>query len=184
MGLIGKLLSFTRNTKNRGAHVTDVKINRGGETNNLTTEHFQDPGVESSPLVGDYIAATSVVGSGRYAALGYVDPKNPPLSKPGEVRVYARGSDGDPVASVWVKNDGSIEITSSNCSVKLQQNGAIRSENASGFFELDGSGNFSTSGNIVSQGSISADSIKTGGKELAGHDHLAGDPPGNTGPNL
>ncbi len=108
MGLIAKLLSFVR-TKADGAHVSDVKIDPGGEAN-LTAQHFACPGDDSHPLPGDYVASSPSTGSGTEQITGYIDPANAGQAGPGEKRIYSRDSSGTVVAVVWLRDDGTIEI--------------------------------------------------------------------------
>ena len=49
MGLIAKLLSFTRVTRNN-AKISDVKVNPGGGPN-ITVEHYATPGDDSFLLI-------------------------------------------------------------------------------------------------------------------------------------
>lgn len=166
MGLIGRLLSFNQLTRG-GAYVSDVKLDPGGGAN-LTGEHFGPAGDDSHPLAGDYVQAVRVTQSGRVSVLGYLDPENAPKAEAGEKRIYSRDTDGIPAAELWLKNDGSILLTNP----------------AGGVIQLQADGVIVLNGVTIDlTGSISAPSIVANGKELAGHDHLAGIPPGNTGPN-
>lgn len=174
-GLIAKLLSFTRVTKN-GAKVSDVKVDRSGG-DNATPEHFSSPGDDSFPITTDYVALMPVGSGSRFVTVGYVDPINEPKGTEGDKRIYARDpSDGSVVAEVWLKSDGSITGENGNGSFALQ---------ADGKFVVNGV-EIDTMGNITSPTSISAPSVVANGKELAGHNHniLSGSSaPGPTGVN-
>lgn len=211
MGRIAKLLSFVRLTRN-GAKVNDVKVDPGGGPN-ITAEHFAAAGDDSHPIPGDYVALNTDSGSGRESAIGYLDPLNEPKAQPGDKRIYARYEDGVVIVEVWLKNTGEATIINANGSVTLRPDGgtvtttpkstfdaaadgSIKGVNGSGSFELAAGGDFlvngvtiDSSGNITSPATITgpnvvgSTSVKAAGKELAGHLHLAGTPPGNTGPN-
>lgn len=211
MGRIAKLLSFVRVTRN-GAKLSDVKVDPGGGPN-VTAEHFAAAGDDSNPLPGDYVALNADSGSGRESAIGYLDPLNEPKALPGDKRIYARDEDGVVIVEVWLKNTGEATIVNENGSVTLRPDGSvitttpestfdakadgsIKGANADGAFELAVGGDFlvngvtiDTNGNITSPATITGTnvagttSVKAGGKELAGHVHPAGTPPGTTGPN-
>jgi len=211
MGRIAKLLSFLRTSRNE-AKISDVKVDPGGGPN-ITAEHFAAAGDDSHPLPGDYVALNTDSGSGRESAIGYLDPLNEPKAQPGDKRIYARDEDGVVIVEIWLKNTGEATVLNENGSITLQPDGgaitttpestfdakadgSIKGDNGSGSFELAAGGDFlvngvtiDTSGNITSPATITGDtiagstSVKAAGKELAGHLHLAGTPPGNTGPN-
>lgn len=210
MGRLAKLLSFVRVERN-GAKLSDVKVDPGGGPN-VTAEHFAPIGEDAHPLPGDYVVTNDVRGTGREAVTGYVDPKNGSKAQPGDKRIYARDGYGAVVVEIWLKNTGEATVINANGSVTLRPDGgtitttpestfdaaadgSIKGDNGSGSFELAAGGDFlvngvtiDTSGNITSPATVSstaveAPSVKADGKELAGHVHLAGTPPGNTGPN-
>lgn len=167
MGLIGKLLSFARANRN-STHVSDAQIDSGGGSN-LTAEHFAPPGDDSFPLKGDYAVGQSVQQTGRVATVGYIDSVNEPKASEGEKRIYARDAvSGAVIVEVWLKNDGSVSGANSN-----------------GSFELEAGGDFVVNGVTISAGGVVTipSSLNLGGKELAGHVHAAGEPPGDTGAN-
>lgn len=218
MGLISKVLSYTRIADRFGAKVSDVKHDPGGGANE-TGEHFQAANQDAVPLPGDYLLTVSVQRTGGEVAVGFIDPKQEQTADPGEFRVYARDGDGAQIVQLHLKKDGTAVINNENGSITLKPDGeiesrndtaihvirpsgAIRGSNPSGFFELqddgtvningatiDPAGNIDTPTNITSGGTVSAptvagsSSVTAAGKELAGHIHPAGTPPGNTGPN-
>lgn len=188
MGLIARILSFVRVVRN-GAQVSDVKSDPGGGPN-FTAEHFAPPGDDSHPLTTDYVYAAKTPQSGKYAAVGYVDPLNAPKAQEGEKRIYARDSSGAVVIEVWLKNDGAATIVNENGSVTLNADGSILGQNGAGSFELQAGGDFVVNGvTIASDGSVTIPSSLTlNGKEIAEHTHSqASDSGGNTeqdtGPN-
>lgn len=213
MGRIARLLSFVRLTK-YDAKVSDVKVNPGGGPN-ITAEHFSDAGDDAYPLMTDYVALNTDVGSGRETAIGYLDPLNEAKAQPGDKRIYGRNAESGVVSvEVWLKNDGTAIVSNDSGSVTLypdggtiintplstfdvSTNGSIRGNNDNGSFELNVGGDFlvngvtiDTNGNIISPAKITGNiisgntSLQVSGKEMAGHLHPAGTPPGNTGPNI
>lgn len=181
MGLIAKLLSFTRVVRNN-AKISDVKVDPGGGPN-ITAENFAPIGDDSHPLPGDYVVTDKVVGSGREAIVGYIDPLSEPKALPGDKRIYARDENGVVIVEVWLKNTGEATILNENGSATLRPDGgaitttpnstfdakadgSIKGDNGSGSFELEAGGDFlvngvtiDTSGNISTAGSLNADSI-------------------------
>lgn len=189
MGRIARLLSFVRSAIN-GTKNSDVKADPGGNAN-ITAQHFEDAGSDSYPLPEDYAAMMPLISTGRYAAVGYVDPKNGQKSQPGEKRLYSRDADGAEIAQVWLKNNGDVLVSNSQMTFETKIDGSIKGSNGGGSFELTTSGDFiingatiDTAGNITSPSSVSAPSIQAAGKELAGHVHFVPSTPSNSGPNL
>ena len=88
----------------------DVKVGLGND-NNVTAKHFNAPGDDSHPLPEDYCALSPSTGTGRQAAVGYIDYSNKSKAAPGEKRTYARNASGEVVCEMWMKNDGSINVS-------------------------------------------------------------------------
>ena len=179
---IAKLLSFTRVIRNE-ANVSDVKIDLGGK-DNITAEHFSDPGDDSFPLSDDYVLAVDVPRSGGKVAAGYVDPVNTPKALEGDKRIYGRDKDsGVSVNEAWLKNDGSILVSNGNGSVLLKADGgsiattpqstfdcaadgSIKGDNGAGSFELELGGDFvvngvsiDPTGNITTPATVNAANV-------------------------
>jgi hypothetical protein len=126
------------------------------------------------------VSIIPVKSNGRNIASGYLDSKNTPKALPGDKRIYARNSSGDVVVELWLKNEGSAILTNNSGTLTLESDGKF---NINGVI-IDTSGNITTSsGTITAQKIIGTSSVEAASKELAGHTHPAGDPPGNTGPN-
>lgn len=194
MGRIARLLSFVRAAIN-GTRNSDVKADPGGSAN-VTAQHFQPVGDDSHPLPDDYVAMLPLISTGRYGAVGYVDPKNEQKAQAGEKRLYARNDSGDEVVQIWLKNTGDVLISNDNATFEIKIDGSIKGANSNGSYELQASGDFvvngatiDTSGNITSPGTVSAvtvsgsSSVQAAGKELAGHIHFVPSAPGNSNPN-
>jgi hypothetical protein len=86
--------------------------------------------------------------------------------------IRLRNKDGDKF--IWLKNDGSAEITVDTLTINGE---VIHNGNTTQ------TGDNSVTGSVSATVSVSAPSIQADSKELAGHVHPAGTPPGNTGPN-
>jgi len=174
VGMMGRVLSFTR-TLFGDANASDVVIDMGGGKV-VTAPHFATPGDDSHPLPSDYSIISRNAQTGGYVVVGYIDPVNAGIAGLGDKRTYARDSDGNIIASIWQKNDGTI-----------------RAENASGYFELESGGDcvlngvrIDTTGLITTPTGIVTPSAEVNGKELDAHDHditSGSSAPGPTGPN-
>lgn len=212
MGLIAKLLSFTR-VDVEGTPTSDAKVDPGSGAT-LTAKHLSAPGDDAHPLDGDYVFVESDRRTGGVSAVGYVDPINEPTSKPGEKIIYSRDPDsGETIAWASLFNDGTVLVGNENgtfeitpegefshvndgVSVRAKVNGAFDVVNDVGYFKLLENGTFEVNGvtidaqsrivtpESVEAGSIIASSIIGGGKELVEHVHKAANPPSDTGPNL
>lgn len=184
MGRIAQILSVTKRLVN-GVNKSDVKINPDGGSN-ITVPHFSTPGDDSVPLTTDTVVTTEVQGTGNEAAVGYIDPLNTPKSGPGEKRIYSRDASGAEVAEVWLKDDGTIEISNQGGSVKINPDGSIEIIAPTTVDIVAPTINLT--GSVIVTGTLAATSIATtgdvvaGGKSLITHIHTAGTPPGNTGP--
>ena len=104
MGLIGSFLELIRTTDG-DANVTEVKVDLGGD-DLLTAQHYQPSGVDSHPLPDDYILLTPGPEAGTYLIAGFIDGKNAGVSRPGDLRLYVRNSNGTVQGELHLTNDG------------------------------------------------------------------------------
>jgi hypothetical protein len=141
--MIGLVDQFERDVED-GGHVVNVQVDFGGG-NKATTELFQSAGVDAPPLPDD--AAICVDGDGSDACVGFADTKNEGKALGGELRFYARDENGVPVSEVWLKRDGSAELTGIKCGWKIVGG-------SDGTITLNGA-TIDTSGNLVVPGDAS-----------------------------
>lgn len=212
MGRIARLLSFVRLTRN-DAKVSDVKVNPGGGPNITAEHFADagddaHPLITDYVALNTDSGSGRETAIGYLDPLN--EPKAQPGDKRIYGRDAESGA---VVVEVWLKNDGTAIVSNDNGSVTLRPDGgtitetpestfdaaadgSIKGDNGNGSFELAAGGDFlvngvtiDTSGNITSPATITAPnvvgstSVVAAGKELAGHLHPAGSPPGNTGPN-
>ncbi|MBT56161.1 MAG: hypothetical protein CMF72_22520 [Mameliella sp.] len=193
MGLIAKVLSYTRIADRFGAKVSDVKHDPGGGANE-TGEHFQAANQDAVPLPGDYLLTVSVQRTGGEVVVGFIDPKQEQTAQPGEYRAYARDADGAQVVQIHLKQDGTAVINNAEATVEMKPSGEVSTQNASGFYKLLASGvvdingfTINTDGSAESPVSVTAptvdgtSSVQAAGKELVDHTH-AGSPTAPSGP--
>ena len=175
MGLISKLLSYTRIGDRNGAKVSDVKHDPGGGANQ-TGEHFQAANEDSVPLPGDYLLTVSVQRTGGQVVVGFIDPKQEQTAEPGEHRQYARNADGDQVVQLHLKKDGAAELSNAEGSVVLNADGSIvlTTPNGANTLAADGSVAFSNGASITTAGDV----LTAAGISLDTHVHV-----GNLGAN-
>jgi len=181
MGLIAKILSFTRTVRN-SANVSDVKIDPGGGPN-TTADHFGPAGDDSFPLKTDYAVTVPIPGSGREAVVGYVDPVNVPVAAEGDKRIYARDpATGAVVVEIWLQNDGMAVMENAAASFTIALDGSITGLNGGGgYFELQAGGDFVVNGATIT---ASGDFVDSAGKTLRTHTHPQGnDSDGDTQQN-
>ena len=145
MGLITRVLSFIR-----GESFSESRVDPGGG-DAFRADHFSSCGDDAQPISGDYAATVSVQRTGGQVAVGYVDIGNARKARPGEKRSYARAAGGNQVSEIWLRNDGTVMITS-NSDVNI--NGVT----------------------ISSTGVVTVpESLIVKGDEVADHNHAAGD---------
>lgn len=181
MGLIGRVIEF-------GKRIARFDVGGGEE---LTARQFLAAGEDSQPLPTDRVALLRIPGAKRMIAVGYWDMNlGDGLALAGERRLYARDANGEPVCQLWLRNDGSVLIDNEMVAFELKPDGSASLANDPGSLALAPDGTFTINGaEIAPDGTISspvavvAPSVEAAGKELAGHLHPAGTPPGNTGPN-
>ena len=161
---------------------------------------YVDPKNESKAQPGDklvYSREPSEDGAGRIITEQWLKNEGTIITNAykligADIKLISRivqSPDGFVSNEVFDEND-TLKVTT-----RISSDGSATTFNENGSFELAAGGDFlvngvtiDTSGNItspatVSSAAVEAPSVKAGGKELAGHDHPAGTPPGNTGPN-
>jgi len=167
-------------------------------------EHLQPLGDDSKPLSQDDGWSDRTNQSGGDVYFGAFDYENK-IAEPGEKRMYARNSEGNPVNQVYLKKDGTIIIANDSYSKTINPDGSFvetngiysKSVSADGSFtETNGaytktvatSGEVNINGFIIdpngaasSPVSVTAptidgtNSLKVAGKEQRGHKHKVGD---------
>jgi len=178
MGRIVIVENFARVLRD-GNRISDVIVDSGGGES-VTAEHYSAAGDDAHPLTTDYAVTVRTQRTGGNAVVGYADVLNTPKALVGDKRIYSRDSNGVSIADVWLKADGSISLVNANGSIVLGADGVVTINGVV----------FSTSGDVTAPGTITApslvgsSSVVASGKELVAHLHLAGVPPGNTGPNV
>lgn len=149
MGRIGRVISYdveSRNDVQVGIVLVDMG---GGENKNL--DFYSACGDDSPPLPGDFVAMLSQPGTGRFVATSYIDKNNQHQSNIGEKRIYARDIGNQQlVCQIYMQNDGTIQLTNSNGSVSIAQNGSV---NINGVV-IDSSGNINLNNGVISNSSL------------------------------
>lgn len=135
-------------------------VDMGGDSN-LTAELMQPAGDDSIPLPGDTAILVEIVGSGSMGAVAFTDAKNESKAQDGERRTFARDADGNMVAEIWAKRDGTIKISSLASGSKINLNGV----------EIDQDGNITVPGGVTAKGEVTAQS-QTAPVKLSMHTHL------------
>jgi len=160
MSRIGEVLSTERVVED-GAYGVDVKFDPGGGAN-ATAPHFADPGDDSLPLPGDFLALEDSVGAGAEQATGYADTRNAGKARPGEKRIYARDASGAVVVDLWLQRDGSIVISNGAGSFTMKKTGAV---------EINGVV-IGVDGSISAKGEVTANASTPLPIKLSAHTHL------------
>jgi hypothetical protein len=108
VGALGRVLQAIKETK-RDVTVRVIKATmRAGE--NVLAELFGPAGDDSPPLPDDMGFFSDNSQTGGRSCLGSIDQVNEPEAAPGERRLYARDSNGNPIVVVWLKGDGTLEL--------------------------------------------------------------------------
>lgn len=159
---VAEVLGFERVTTD-GVTAEEVRVDPG-DSDAARAEHWAPPGDDSAPLNGDFAQLVeSEFGSGGEAAVGYGD-QTTKMAGQGEKRIYARSQDGAVVAAIWLKSDGTIEITNSGAKS----------------FEMAPNGDVTIRGNLLVEGEVTAKSATPGtAVKLSTHVHPS--PVGPTG---
>lgn len=200
MARISWVKSFFR-TEREGVKVTDVKVDPGAGAN-VTPHHYAGPGDDSAPLPSDRVVIVRDLRTGVEVAVGYLDPKSPQKAVPGEFRGQARNAAGDEVAQIWLKKTGeailsnalgsavlgaagSFLFTMPLSTLAMPADGSFLFTGPAGTFGMDAAGLFNANGVTIDAADVMDVplSLFVDSKELADHDHKAGTPPGDTGPN-
>jgi len=139
VAVIGRVKKFLRSVRN-GEFFPDVENDTGGSYN-VTSKLFQGAGDDSAPLPDDLSVSVDTQKSGNLGAVGFIDPVNQGVSSPGEVRRYARSSDGVVVSQLYQQNDGKITLENDQGHIFISSDGQITSENEGVSFTLFPTGN-------------------------------------------
>jgi hypothetical protein len=149
MSGIAIVLSFERKNDEDG-HGINVNLDPGGEP--FTADHFGVPGIDAPPMRDDSAALVESHGAGQEQAVGYEDTKNAGQAQAGEIRIYARDANGAPMCTVFIRNDGRIQMSNANGSIELAADGPV---NINGLV-IDVDGNVTTPGQISADGEVTA----------------------------
>ncbi len=137
--VIGRVKQFVRSERN-SENYPDI-VNDTGGAYNITSKSFQMAGDDCVPLPEDLVVSVPTEKKGNLAGVGFIDPKNPGVSSPGETRRYARSSDGSIVSQVYQQNDGTLLLENDEGLIRIDPDGTITSENGGVSFVLFASGN-------------------------------------------
>lgn len=109
-----------------------------------TADNFNAPGDDSQALPGDAIIMVPLSDRGSRIIIASVDANNTSKAKPGEKRLYSRSEGGEIVAELWLKGDGSVELSNEDGAIELAPSGTVTING----MVIDSSGNISTPGTI------------------------------------
>lgn len=147
--------------------------NDTGGGNDVSSELYNDSGVDAPPLPGDSIVSVGTQGTGRPAAVGSADTKNASTAEPGERRTYARDADGVIKATMLLQGDGAVAITNAVGMITIAANGDIALTNGTATLALTGA-------NVIINGIIFGTHVHAQGNDSAGDTQEPTGPP--TGP--
>lgn len=211
MGLIATVLSFLRVTRH-GAALSDVKADPGGgcnitaehfqpagddsypmpedyvlllripQTGKYCTTGYVDPNNEQTAGLGGKRIYSRDADGTRIAQVwlkndGTILAENEnafiEITPAGQIEL----SNG--AGTVVIKTSGQITASNGSGSVDVASGGTVT---INGLVTIDTSGNITTPGTITGTTVAGTTSLTVDSKEVDGHIHAAGDPPGNTGP--
>jgi hypothetical protein len=90
---------------------------------------FSSAGDDSQPLSTDNLAIIELPSKHTFAAIGVLDNKNEQLAGPGDKRIYSRNENGERVAQIWLKSDGSMINENDNVTIETAADGTVTSTN-------------------------------------------------------
>ena len=150
---LADVLAYTAATEPGTAPVLSVDLGGGDRAE---VEWF---GSDSPPATGDVVLVLEHTRSGELVAIGANDGAVT-QSAQGERRWYARDASGVVMATLWLRGDGSIEMSNAAGSIKLGADGTVAINGAT----------------IDALGNLAATSVAGTSADLDAHTHTA--PPG------
>lgn len=145
MGLISAIVDVTR-TDEDGVPVYDITVDTGGGAN-VTARYVSPPGDDSPPRVGDSALVIDGPQTGSAVVVGLIDGTSRSAGL-GEKRFFSRDGDGNPIAWVWLKADGEVEIRNEHGHFIMEPEGAVTINGV--VIDIDG--------NILAPGEVTAQS--------------------------
>lgn len=182
MGRLARLLGIERKTRNETT-VDDCTVDPGGGAQ-VTAELVTPPGEDCQALPGDTALIVEIDGAGRFVVGGFNDPKNPQEAGPGERQIYSRDENGDKIAYIFLKSDGTIQVNNGSGAFEMQAGGNVVINGVT----IDTSGNITGAADIGASGTVTAPngefstSLEAGGIELVGHGHVINSGSSSPGP--
>jgi len=107
MGRVGRWISSKINTYIIG--IIESRINE-----KIQSMLYGPSGDDSPPIKDDRILVTSIDGTGKHVVSGVLSLSQG--ANPGEKKLYSRDSTGTVKATIYLKNDGSIELKTGDAS--------------------------------------------------------------------
>lgn len=153
-----------------GSYAIDVQVDKGTEGVILFSQRCIDAWVNNGGVAKNPVLRFHDFSDAYFLPGLRSQPKKLPSFQNNGIRM--RNNDGSKY--IWLKNDGTAEITVTTLNI----NGNIVHVG-----DTTQTGDQTTSGTINADTSVTSPSIVADGKELAGHIHPAGTPPGDTGAN-
>jgi hypothetical protein len=87
---------------------TFIKVLRYGKSDVQTIEPILPSGIDSKPLKEDLAVHSNTNDRSDPICLGYIWKSD--KTQPGELRIFARGTDGSEKLYIYLKNDGTCEF--------------------------------------------------------------------------
>lgn len=144
-----------------------------------TVEMMNHTGEDNNPPGGSRLTILEIGQAFKLAIAS--DDNIEPITAPGEKRIYSTDEDNTVVmASIWLKNDGTIVMENDNARVTIAPNGQInafsdgqliRVENTAGYYELLASGTVRANGATIP---TNGDVRTASGISLDNHTHQQG----------
>lgn len=111
MSRIGEILEYKRVSTDSGVQISDIQVDLGGG-NVVTARHYQPPGDDSFPLVGEFCLCVPT--GSEYVVVGFIDPQLTYAAAEGERVIFSRSALGTPEAILHLKADGTTEVNGSD----------------------------------------------------------------------
>ena len=119
---------------------------------NKYCDQFAPSGEDCPPLKEDIVALIDIEGTGNMVSVGVMSKSQG--AKPGEKLIYSRDKDGNVVAKIYLKNDGSVEFEGNGDAELTISGGVTINVKSDCTVNVDGNATLESKGNVLIKGAV------------------------------